>query len=45
MPDYENGKIYKLVNEVDDEIYIGSTTVRLCNRKSKHKGCELRLRR
>jgi group I intron endonuclease len=37
MPDYAKGKIFKLVNELDDEIYVGSTTVKLCNRKAKHK--------
>ena len=26
MNRYNNGKIYKLVNDVDDEIYVGSTT-------------------
>ena len=26
MPDYSNSKIYKIVNTVDEEVYIGSTT-------------------
>jgi hypothetical protein len=26
MPDYSNGKIYKLVSDKTDMIYIGSTT-------------------
>jgi group I intron endonuclease len=41
MVNYANGQIYKLVNNVDDEIYIGSTcgTLRLrkCGHKSKAK--------
>jgi hypothetical protein len=37
MPNYANGKIYKLTNSVDDEIYIGSTCGTLNLRKSKHK--------
>ena len=37
MCDYENGKIYKIVNDVDDEIYIGSTTQPLCRRFGDHK--------
>ena len=35
---YQNGKIYKLVNSVDDKIYIGSTCSTLAKRKSAHKG-------
>lgn len=35
---YANGKIYRLSNSVDDEIYIGSTCAkRLSDRLSKHK--------
>lgn len=37
MVNYQNGKIYKLVNNVDDEIYIGSTCNPLSKRKSEHK--------
>ena len=29
---YQNGKVYKLVNCVDDKIYIGSTCARLSKR-------------
>jgi len=29
MPDYSKGKIYKLVSEVNDEVYVGSTTKKL----------------
>jgi hypothetical protein len=38
MVNYSNGKIYKLVNDVDDKIYIGSTCNRLSHRKNLHKG-------
>lgn len=35
---YENGKIYKLINDVNTKIYIGSTTERyISNRLCKHK--------
>lgn len=37
MNRYNNGKIYKLVNSVDDAIYIGSTCMPLAKRKSDHK--------
>jgi|TARA_R110000851_G_scaffold104370_1_gene222093 hypothetical protein len=37
MPNYTNGKIYKIVNSIDDKIYIGSTTVGLSKRKGDHK--------
>jgi group I intron endonuclease len=37
MPNYENSKIYKLVNNIDDKIYIGSTVARLSKRKGQHK--------
>ena len=37
---YENGKIYKLVSNHTDKIYIGSTCKeRLCQRLTKHKSC------
>ena len=29
MPNYKNGKIYKIVNDIDDFIYIGSTCLAL----------------
>jgi len=35
--DYVNGKIYKIVNDVNDEVYIGSTTQTLAKRFSVHK--------
>lgn len=37
MPDYAKSKIYKLVNSIDNKIYVGSTCQRLCNRKAIHK--------
>ena len=37
MNRYNNGKIYKLVNTVDDKIYVGSTCMSLAKRKSWHK--------
>lgn len=37
MPNYQLGKVYKLVNNVDDKIYVGSTCDGLHIRKSKHK--------
>lgn len=37
MVNYSNGKIYKLVNNVDDKIYVGSTCNLLRVRKYKHK--------
>jgi hypothetical protein len=36
MVNYSNGKIYKLVNNVDDKIYVGSTCELLRVRKYKH---------
>ena len=37
MPNYANGKIYKLMSLTDDYIYIGSTTLSLAMRKAKHR--------
>lgn len=34
---YQKGKIYKLVNNVDDKIYVGSTASTLTKRKCGHK--------
>ena len=34
---YENGKIYKLVNDVNDKFYVGSTVNSLAKRKYWHK--------
>ena len=35
--DYKNGKIYKITNCIDDEVYIGSTTQTLTQRWWEHK--------
>ena len=35
--DYQNGKIYKITNCIDDEVYIGSTCAPLTKRWYKHK--------
>jgi hypothetical protein len=35
--DYKNGKIYKIVNDVNDEIYVGSTTQPLSKRMVDHR--------
>lgn len=37
MSNYKNGKIYKIVNDIDDEIYIGSTIQPLHVRFGGHK--------
>ena len=37
MPDYKNGKIYKIVNDIDDYIYIGSTSLALNMRMIYHR--------
>ena len=34
---YLKGKIYRMVNNTDDEVYVGSTCESLSRRKSKHK--------
>jgi hypothetical protein len=42
MPaNYKNGIIYKIVNNIDDMIYIGSTTTKLCYRMAVHR-CKMR---
>lgn len=37
MPNYENGRIYKLVSDETDKVYVGSCTVRLSSRFSFHR--------
>lgn len=37
MPDYTNGKIYKLYCNTSNDIYYGSTTTLLATRLAKHK--------
>ena len=36
MVNYQNGKIYKIINESNDIVYIGSTTNTLCRRYHSH---------
>ena len=36
MPNYQNGKIYKLICSETDRVYIGSTTTKLKYRKLQH---------
>jgi len=36
MPNYKNGKIYKIVCNTTGKVYIGSTTVLLCKRLACH---------
>ena len=37
MPDYQNGKIYKIISHnSDQDIYVGSTTQMLCKRLTGH---------
>lgn len=38
MVNYQNGKIYKIVNNLDNKIYIGSTCSKLSKRLGQHKG-------
>ena len=37
--DYTNGKIYKIWNSVNDEIYVGSTCQPLSKRMAEHRRC------
>ena len=41
MPDYKKGKIYKLVSDQTNDVYIGSTCQTLCQRLNDHK-CRMR---
>jgi predicted GIY-YIG superfamily endonuclease len=36
MPDYSQGKIYKIIDDCEGDIYIGSTTQTLRNRFKSH---------
>ena len=38
---YNNGKIYKIVNNRNDILYIGSTANTLCKRMDQHKKASL----
>ena len=37
MPNYQEGKIYKIYNTINDDIYIGSTTQKICERMRCHR--------
>ena len=37
MRDYSRAKIYKILNEVDDDVYIGATCQPLCVRMTEHR--------
>ena len=37
MNKYQNGKIYRIDNDIDYMVYIGSTTMKLNDRWSYHK--------
>ena len=37
MVNYQNGKIYQIVNDVNSKVYIGSTCQTLCRRMSIHR--------
>ncbi len=37
MPDYSKGKIYKITNNLNDDVYIGSTCETLSRRFNNHK--------
>ena len=37
MVDYSKAKIYNICNDVDDEIYIGSTCQSLSQRMAEHR--------
>ena len=37
MPDYQQGKIYKVLSTIDNEIYVGSTCEALSQRMARHR--------
>ena len=37
MPDYSKAKIYKILNDVDDDVYVGSTCQPLSVRMAGHR--------
>ena len=37
MANYQNGKIYKIVNSINKKSYIGATTQPLCKRMNEHR--------
>ena len=38
---YKNGKIYQILNTVNDKVYIGSTCTQLSRRVAHHRKCSL----
>ena len=36
---YQESKIYKIYNTINDDIYVGSTTQKLCERMRDHRYC------
>ena len=45
MPDFQNGKIYKITNDYNDDVYVGSTCDILTKRFSYHKADSLRVQK
>ena len=40
MPiNYQEGKIYKIYNTINDDMHVGSTTLTLCERMRDHRKC------
>jgi hypothetical protein len=37
MSDYSQGKVYKIWNDIDDDVYVGSTTAELRRRMTHHR--------
>ena len=37
MPDYSKGRVYKILNTVNDKVYVGSTTCALSTRMVQHR--------
>ena len=37
MPDFSKGRIYQVYNDIDDDIYVGSTCRPICQRLAWHK--------
>ena len=37
MPNYQETKIYKIYSAINDDIYIGSTALKLCERMRDHR--------
>ena len=35
--DYSQGKIYRIINDINDYIYVGSTTEKLSRRMCRHR--------